>query len=542
MSKKDKAEQKVGGVTRREALVKAGVVGAGAVAAGSLAGGAKAATRRSSATPIKKGGKLTWALEQDPVHVAPYGAILTSNHWGKQAAYDSLVEWDKNLNVKPALATSWKIAADQKSITFNLRKGVKFHNGKELVGEDVKYSVEKMLNPPLPGSVTTVSQVPGFDGVDVLSKYVVRLRLKTRDARVFGFLAWGRYSPIVPAGVYDQINVAREAIGTGPYRMVGYTPNDRVEYVANKAFWKAGQPYMNAMTLKTLTDEQARIAALRAGAIDGATLSADGANSLKNDPNLKILKGGTAAFRELQMTIKGDPKPWNDVRVRQAVNFAINRQAIINTVYNGAGNYSGVVPPGYGPWPFTQSELKTKYQKFDLPKAKKLMAAAGYSKGFSVKLSTFSTPLDFPQVAAVIKSQLKAINIDVEIVAQEPGTFAANNGTGNFEWDLTARGMRGDVDGYLGEYNPSNTIYQRWYPAYKNVKVWRGVGNGKITLDQAKRLPIYKGVQVQLQNDLPQIGLVQVNKFQVVNKRVQGMYVAFDDFNTGLRNNVWLSS
>ena len=83
------------------------------------------------------------------------------------------------------------------------------------------------------------------------------------------------------------------------------------------------------------------------------------------------------------------------------------------------------------------------------------MAAAGQSKGFSVKLSTFSTPLEFQQIASVIKSQLKAINIDVDIVAQEPGTFAANNGVGNFEWDLTARGMRGDVDGYLNEYNPA---------------------------------------------------------------------------------------
>jgi peptide/nickel transport system substrate-binding protein len=170
------------------------------------------------------------------------------------------------------------------------------------------------------------------------------------------------------------------------------------------------------------------------------------------------------------------------------------------------------------------------------------MAAAGQSKGFSVKLSTFSTPLEFQQIASVIKSQLKAINIDVDIVAQEPGTFAANNGIGNFEWDLTARGMRGDIDGYLGEYNPSNTIYQRWYPLYKNVKVWRAIGNGKITLDPAKRLPIYRNAQIQLQNDLPQIGLIQVNKYQVVNKRVQGMYVAFDDFNTGLRNNVWLAS
>ena len=544
MSDKETTENAAGGgITRRDALVKAGVVAAGAVAAGSVAGSAKAAKKYSfSTSKVRYGGKITWALEQDPVHVAPYGAILTANHWGKQAAYDSLVEWDKDLNLKPALATSWKIAADQKSITFQLRKGVKFHNGKELDSGDVKYSVEQMLNPPLPGSVTTVSQVPAFLGVDAVSKYVARLNLKARDARVFGFLAWGRYSPIVPAGLYDQINVARNAIGTGPYRMVGFNPNDRVEYVANKDFWKSYQPYMDAMTLKTLTDEQARIAALRAGAIDGATLSVDGANAVKGDSNLVVLKGGTAAFRELQLTIKGDPQPWHDVRVRQAVNLAIDRQAIINTVYGGNGNFSGIVPPGYGPWPLTQAELKTKYQKVNLVKAKALMAAAGQSKGFSVKLSTFSTPLDFQQVASVIKSQLKAINIDVNIVAQEPGTFAANNGTGNFEWDLTARGMRGDVDGYLNEYNPANTIYQRWYPLWKNQKVWRDVGNGKITLDPAKRAPLYKDAQIQLQNDLPQIGLVQVNKYQVVNKRVQGMYVAFDDFNTGLRNTVWLAS
>ena len=531
-----------GGLTRRDALVKAGVVAAGAVAAGSVAGAATAAPKRRIAQAPRRGGRMTFALEQDPVHVAPFGAILTSNHWGKQAAYDSLVEWDRNLNLKPALAESWRISADQKSITFNLRKGVRFHNGKELDAGDVKYSVEKMLAPPLPGSVATLGQIPSFDGVDVVSKYVARLRLKARDARVFGFLAWGRYSPIVPAGLYDQINASRGAIGTGPYRMLGFDPNDKVEYVRNTRFWKQGLPYMEAMTLKTLPDEQSRIAALRAGAIDGATLSSDGANSFRNDSGFTVLRGGTAAFRELQFTIKGDPKPWHDIRVRQAVNLAINRQAILNTVYSGNGNYSGIVPPGYGPWPLTQAELKTKYQKFDLVKARALMRAAGQTRGFSVKLSTFSTPLEFQQIAAVIKSQLKAINIEVEIVAQEPGTFAANNGIGNFEWDLTARGMRGDVDGYMNEYNPAIPAYRAWYPNWKNVKVWRLVGNGKIILDPAKRLPVYKQAQILLQSELPQIGIVQVNKYQVVRKRVQGMYVAFSDFNTGLRDTVWLSS
>ena len=171
------------------------------------------------------------------------------------------------------------------------------------------------------------------------------------------------------------------------------------------------------------------------------------------------------------------------------------------------------------------------------------MAAAGQSKGFSVKLSTFSTPLDFPQVASVIKSQLKAINIDVEIVAQEPGTFATNNGAGNFEWDLTARGMRGDVDGYLNEYNPIHADLQDLVPALEEPE---GLARGRERQDHARpgeAPPALQGrAEILLQTDLPQIALVQVKKYQVVRKRVQGMYVAFDDFNTGLRNTVWLSS
>ena len=399
-----------------------------------------------------------------------------------------------------------------------------------------------MLNPPLPGSVATLGQIPSFDGVDVVSKYVARLRLKARDARVFGFLAWGRYSPIVPAGLYDQINVSRDAIGTGPYRMVGFDPNDKVEYVRNTRFWKQGLPYMEGMTLKTLPDEQARIAALRAGAIDGATLSTDGANAFRNNNGFTVLKGGTAAFRELQFTIKGDPKPWHDIRVRQAVNLAINRQAIINSVYGGNGNYSGIVPPGYGPWPLTQAELKQKYQKFDLPKAKALMAAAGQSRGFSVKLSTFSTPLEFQQIAAVIKSQLKAINIEVEIVAQEPGTFAANNGVGNFEWDLTARGMRGDVDGYLNEYNPAIPATG---PGTRTGRTSRsGAWSG--TARSSSIRPSVSRCTSRRAGPAPERAAAdRAHPGQQVPGRAQarqGMYVAFSDFNTGLRDTVWLSS
>jgi peptide/nickel transport system substrate-binding protein len=542
MSDEPTSEGRAGSeLDRRELLKKAAQIGAGAVAAGTLAGGAKAATERSFATPkIRRGGRIIWGLESDPAHVAPFGAILTANQWAKEFAYDSLVEWDRNLNVRPALAEKFEIIS-KTEIRWTLKKGIKFHNGKEVTAADVKYSVEKMLNPPLPGSISTVGQVPAIAGADAVSKYVVRLRLKQPDARVIGFFAWGRYSPIVPEGLYDQINVARAAIGTGPFRMLGYEPNDRIEYVRNPAFWKPGLPYMDSMQLKILSDEQARVAALRAGAIDGATLSVDVARSLAGDGNLTVLKGPNAAFRELQMTIKqGQDKPWHDQRVRLAVMHAIDRADIIKRVYSGEAEYSGFVPPGYGPWPLTDAELKEKYEKFDLPMAKKLMADAGLAKGFSVTMTTFALQ-DYPLTSAVVQSHLKRINIDVNIVAQEAGTFAAANGLGNFDWDLTGRGMRGDVDGYVAEFHPAAPVFKIWYPEYRNIRAWRGIGNGRIQLDPAKRLPIYQDAQRALLLNPVQIPLVAIKKYQVIRKRVKNMYVAFSDFNTGLRT-VWLSS
>lgn len=524
-----------GDLTRRELLTKAGAVGAGALVAGSLgAKTAKAAVDRTAQVP--RGGTLNWALEQDPAHIAPFGGILTANHWGKELMYDSLLEWDPKLNSRTALAEKFDIV-DSKTVVFTLKQGVRFHNGKEITAADCKYSFDLQANPPLPGSTAVLGQFPAIASTEVIGKYRLRINLRNPDARLFGYLSWGRYSPMVPEGMYQQVNPGREGIGTGPFRLVTYVPNDRIEYVRWGNFWRRPQPYLNAVNYKILTDEQARIAALRAGAIDGATLSADGARAFRGNSNFRVLSNFTAAFRELQMTFKpGDRKPWHDKRVRQAVNHALNRAEIINRVYSGNGEYSGHVPPGYGPWPLPVAQLRNKWLKHDLARARTLMRQAGFANGFEVTMTTFSTPLDFQQVAAVMKSQLDRIGIELRIEAQEPGTFAANNGRGNFDWDLTARGMRGDVDGYLAEFNPSASIYRVWYPEWRPpVKLWRQIGNGRITLEQAKRLPLYKGAQEILLDELIQVPLFVVKKFQVVRRRVNNMYVSFADFNTGIR-------
>src|SRR3954471_8457038 len=222
-------------IDRAQFVKKGAALGAGAAAAGALGGPASAAkyrTARNCATP-KRGGTATWALEQDPAHIAPFGGILTMTRTAQEPMYESLLQWDKNLNIKPALATGY-VVRDAKTIDFNLRKGVLFHNGKEFTSADAVYSFNNILNPPAPGSASTLGQVPAIAGTEARGKYVLRMHLKAPDARIFGFLAWNRYSAMVPDGMYQQVNAATQGIGTGPYKMNGaYVPNDHVNYARN---------------------------------------------------------------------------------------------------------------------------------------------------------------------------------------------------------------------------------------------------------------------------------------------------------------------
>ncbi len=531
-------------ISRRGLLKGAGRVGAAAVVAGALAGPAGAATRRVTQKTGKKvptGGTATWALEQDPGGIYPFGATLTINHTANEMMYDALLEWDPKLNIRPALAESYTVI-NSKRIVWNLRKGVMFHNGQELTADDVVYSFQLMLNPPLPGTTATVGQLPAIADVVRLSKYQVQMDLKAPDARVYGVMAWGRYTSIVPNNMYQNLNPVTQGIGTGPYMLSGsYVPNDHVNYVKNPKFWKPGLPYMDGINYKIIPDEQTRIAALKAGAIDGGVVSSDNALSINGYPGLTVLHNLTAAFRELQFTVKaGDNKPWADKYVRQAINKAINRQNLIDKVYAGYGKYSAQVAAGYGPWQLPQDQLQSNYEKYDLPAAKALMTKAG-SKGFDVTMTTFSTPTDYTAVASLMKNDLAQIGINVNIVPQDPVTFGANNSAGSFDWNLTGRGMRGDVDGYVAEYNPSAAIYSKWFTGWQGAPnsnpkpIWRLVGDGRITLDTKKRLPMYQSLNKKLMDEVVEIGLVSVSKFFVVNQRLKNIYVAFTDFNPALR-------
>jgi peptide/nickel transport system substrate-binding protein len=495
-------------------------------AAATTAPAAAATTAPAAAAdgPPKRGGKATWAVPSLP-NALPSGAIAQPpTH---VLMYGSLLDWDRQLKGQPSLAESYQIV-DDKTYAFKLRQGVKFHDGAEVTSEDVKYSLDLHKTPPAPGQAFAF--YPKIASIEAVDKYTLRINLTDPDPALVGYVTWTRYSNIMPKGMFDKVNILTQGIGTGPYKLTEFVPDDHATMTRNADFWnKDAAGFLDEITVKVLADDQARVAGLRSGAVDvAADMSPDVVKTLRNDPNLQVHSGLQARYLEIQFTTKGERKPWHDARVRQAINFAIDRTDVAEKVYGGEAEVSSVMPTGYGDWPLPIVELKDKWVKFDLPKAKQLMVDAGYADGFAITCQSFASPRDYTQAAEVVREHLKPLKIDMTVQPTEPGTFATNNGMGNFDMQLTGRGFRHDPSGHFNEFNPVSAVFPRWFgEGWKNDELTGLINAGLSTADVAKRHEIYTNIQRILLMELVHIPIVQPAAYMVTTKRMKNMALSF---------------
>ncbi len=517
-----------GRLSRRSLISRAAGLGFAVPAVASLMAVHQHAALAQGGAPA---GEASFGLEFAPPNILPFGGVALAQSLGKEFMYDSLLEWDKDLNIQPALAESWE-TPDDTTYLFHLRKGVKFHDGTEMKAADVKYSFDMVLNPKEPG--VKLPYFGNVGAVDVVDDYTVKVTMTKVDPTLPGALAWGNYTPVVPAGIYDRINVLSEGIGTGPFKLVEYVQDDVIVYEAFPDYWKEGVPCISKLTLKSLTDENTRVSQLRSGGIDGGTFSPDTASTLEGEDDIEVLRGITSSPRVMHFNTTKDV-PWRDVRVRQAINKCVDRQLIIDNVYGGEAVMTGAVPPGYGDYPLPAEQLATLYA-VDVEGAKALMKEAGLEGGFKVTLQSIASPADYTQIAEIIKEALKQINIDVTVEPLEIGTFADNNGTGNFEWQSTGRGMRGDASGYVVDFRSGTALNLKWFgDGWKNDELDQLYDQALTTLDQSARPPMYHRIQEIIATEAANLYTVQPYKFQAVRKRLTGMYVYFGNTNPGLR-------
>jgi peptide/nickel transport system substrate-binding protein len=476
-------------------------------------------------------GEIIWALETPPPNIIPFGAISGAAWNGKEFLYDSLLEWDEDLIIQPALAESYE-APDDTSYVFHLRHGVLFHDGAEMKAADVKYSLETAVAPPEPGAV--VPFLANIASVEAVDDYTVKVTMSKVDPTLPGVLAWGGYTPVVPAGIYDRINVLSEGIGTGPFKLTEYIQDDVIVYEANTSYWNPGIPCLNKLTLKSLADENTRVSQLRSGGIDGGFFTPDIASTMEGEESIQILSGLTSAPRVIHFNTVNDV-PWRDARVRQAINKCVDRQQIIENVYGGKAELTNAVPPGYGDYPLPPERLAELYA-VDVDGAKALMTEAGMQDGFSVTLQAIAAPPDYTQIAEIVKESLKQINIDVTVQPLEIGQFGDNIGSGSFEWASTARGMRGDPSGYVIDFRSGTGLNVKWFgDGWKNEEIDALYDQALTTLDQAERPALYQQIQELIAIDVPNMYTVNPYKFYALRSGITGMYVYFGNTNKGLR-------
>jgi peptide/nickel transport system substrate-binding protein len=494
---------------------------------------AQDATPATAAADHECVGAITWALETPPANLVPFGSLSIAQTWGHEHMYDSLLEWDRDLKIQPALAESWE-TPDDMTYVFHLRQDVKFHDGAGMTAADVKYSLEMAADPPEPG---VQHGFVNIDSVDILDDFTVQVNMTKVDPTLPGVLAWRRYTPIVPEGIYDRLNVLSEGIGTGPFQLVEFVPDNRVVYTCFADYWKPGIPCVKDLTLTILPDEQSRVANLGAGSIDGASFTADVARTFEGNESISAINGLYAAPKVIHFNMTDTSKPWVDVRVRQAINLAVDRQVIIDNVYAGDAELTGPIPPGYGEWPIPEEDLRSTYYVTDVERAKELIAEAGYADGFEVTCQAASTPQDRSQIAQVIKEQLQQLNITVNVEPLEIGTFAENVGNGNFEWASTARGMRGDPSGFVVDFSSGNGLHDVMFgEGWSNDELDQLYDEALVTLDVEQRLKMYRRIQeIIISEEVANLYTVQDRKFHALNNRVEGMYVSYTGDNRGLR-------
>jgi ABC-type transport system substrate-binding protein len=458
----------------------------------------------SSAQPaVKRGGTVTLAFSVDPNHFDPHRGTTAQNF--VSLVYDGLTEFKNGPDVppgthiiEPALAERWDISPDGKTYTFFLRKGVKFQdvppiNGREMTADDVAFSFDRMLAKDPENIKSDLFSV--ITKVEVVDPLRVRLTLSQPFAPLLANLGTV-FAAIVPK---SDLNFKNVAIGTGPFILKDVQRQTKYVYVKNPNYWKNGAdgkplPYLDGFTQVIIPDEGARTSALRAGQLDFTDLLVDNLAQ-------ELLKSNTALVDEkfpgnfsVMTRINIKQKPLDDVRVRQAISLALDRQAIANALGGGVGIVNGPIPTALTDWAIPVADLPNFKQ--DIAKAKQLLSDAGYAGGLQLTAVLLRSPQNRQIMLEAMQQQLKAVGIDLQLQFVESADLSKRRVDRNYQLmgDNLTPSAEPDTYAYI-EYDSKSSGNVGNYndPALDQL-----VEKERATTDPAQRKQVLRDVQLKL--------------------------------------------
>ncbi len=480
----------------------------------------------------KTGGQAIVALNGDPKLMCPIIRSEVSAIFASWPIFERLARANpETMENIPELATSWEYSKDLMSLVAHLRKGVTWHDGKEFTAEDVKFTFERVMDPKTRTQFRI--QITDLKSVEVIDPYTVKFNLKSPSASFEAALQ----IPLIPKHLLEGKDVNTDEfnhkpVGTGPFKFKEWVPGDHATVVAYDKHWRR-RPYLDRIVFKVLPDSNVRMAQLKTGEID----IMDGVEPLQlkelsKDPKL-------VAYRMVQTNYYGlfwnvNKPPFNDIRVRKALNHAVDKKAIIDKVLLGEAipAYSVFQPPFK--WAYTDDVLKLEYNP---EKARKLLAEAGWKdtdgdgildkdgKPFRFTLTGDNASPTRRRNVMIAQQFFKSIGLDVKIQFKEWHDFLEN-----YQWN-----PKKEMTFLWNAFNPPmdpDMLGRRWHSKsgpranqtrYNNPKVDELFAKGKATIDRNKRVKIYHEMQRIIANDVPMILLYYPIEIAVANKRLKGI-------------------
>ena len=467
---------------------------------------------------VKRGGTITVGIDTAPLGWDPHLATAKASGDHYEQVYEGLVQLSNKDEIVPWLATSWKFS-DPKTLIFTLRKGVKFHNGREMVADDVKYSYDRIRKDcPQSGYYDAVKSI------EVLDQYTVKFNFSVPDATLLSYMASGRYRGIVPKEEVEKHGDLKSAwCGTGPFMVKEYVPGDYTVFERNPNYWQEGLPLVDSLIFKVIKDENSRLAALRRGSVDvGWVKVAELASLARKHKGLQVVVPPSARY--MWVWLHYGKFPFNNKKLRQAVSCAIDREAMVKSILLGFGDISASLPPAAAPYALLREEVANlPFYKRDLKKSKRLMKEAGYPNGFEFTILTSTHGPGYVPTAELIQSFCKDVGIKVNIEVVEWGIQLNRWKAGDFQCD---------IQGSIWEADPDHYIRNRWscnakanYIDHCNPELDKLLDESRETVDVKKRIEIWKKIQYLMAEDVSCIfAQVGPTRFEVSQDYVKDYY------------------
>ena len=465
-----------------------------------------------------------------------------------ETIYNRLVEFAAgSTQIRAGLAEKWDVSADGLTYTFNLRKGVKFHTtpyfkpSRDFNADDVLFTFSRFTDKDLPFNKATNATYPyasdmGLDTnitkVEKVDPYTVKITLKTVDAAFLQNLAMS-FSSIVSAEYADQLLKANKAdqintqpIGTGPFVFNAYQKDSVIRYSANPDYWRKGEVKIDKLIFAITTDPSVRYQKLQKGEcqIMSYPRPAD-LKAMQANPALKV--PSQAGFNLGYVSYNVTHKPLDKLEVRQALDMAINKKAIIDAVYQGAGQLAT------NPMPPTQwSYNKTlKDAPIDVAKAKSLLAKAGLANGFEITL--WAMPVQRPYnpnaklMAEMIQNDWAKIGVKARIVTYEWGEYIKRARAGEDDVMLIGwTGDNGDPDNWLGSLLSCAAVEGNNYAKWCDKSFDDLVVKARTLTNQADRTKLYEQAQVIFKQQLPFSPVAHSTVYEPMRKEVEGFKIS----------------